>query len=241
MKNETIRKLITLNSRFYSENSDSFSATRQNFWPGWKKSLEVIKPLLIQNPKILDLGCGNGRYYKFLIENLSEFKYTGVDFSEELIKLAKESLVHKVHEFIPDEIDKFIENTKSKYDLISIIATLHHIPSAKKREQLLAEASSKLKAGGILLITLWNFKEEKSLQRLIVPQAETEFKSSEFEVGDYLLSWDGTMKARRYCHYFSQIEKTKLISSTTLNVKAIFDTDGRNNRLNTYIVLQKSQ
>lgn len=43
MRNETIRALIELNNRFYSEHAASFSSTRQAPWPGWTRMLEAAR------------------------------------------------------------------------------------------------------------------------------------------------------------------------------------------------------
>lgn len=61
-----------------------------NFWNEMYEkpaTIETLKSLGLQNKKILDLGCGSGRYTKILI-NLGA-KVWGTDPSEKLIKLAK--------------------------------------------------------------------------------------------------------------------------------------------------------
>ena len=66
-----------------------------------KGSNEIIKdifPKLIKNkinPKILDLGCGNGHLYKYFKSSGLNLKYTGVDFSRPLIEAARVSNVFK--------------------------------------------------------------------------------------------------------------------------------------------------
>lgn len=52
---------------------------------------ECVKESYIENSTILELGCSTGYYYEILNHLLeTKIKYTGVDFSEEMIKLAKE-------------------------------------------------------------------------------------------------------------------------------------------------------
>lgn len=41
------------------------------------------------NDSIMDLGCGFGDFYQFLMENNCNASYTGVDINPELIKIAK--------------------------------------------------------------------------------------------------------------------------------------------------------
>lgn len=84
-----IRKLNDLTSDFYAREAASFSATRQAPWHGWEKAWELITaPDAAQGPfpshaarvpdddtgdsgaplTILDLGCGNLRFERFLAE-----------------------------------------------------------------------------------------------------------------------------------------------------------------------------
>lgn len=84
---QVIRKLNALTSDFYAREAASFSATRQAPWHGWEKAWELITAHdAVQGPfpshaarvpddsagdsgaplTILDLGCGNLRFERFL-------------------------------------------------------------------------------------------------------------------------------------------------------------------------------
>lgn len=84
-----IRKLNDLTSDFYTREAASFSATRQAPWHGWERAWKLITAHdAVQNPfpshaaripdddtgdsgaplTILDLGCGNLRFERFLAE-----------------------------------------------------------------------------------------------------------------------------------------------------------------------------
>lgn len=86
---QVIRKLNDLTSDFYAREAASFSATRQAPWHGWEKAWELIAaPDAAQDPlpshaahvsddgagdsgaslAVLDLGCGNLRFERFLAE-----------------------------------------------------------------------------------------------------------------------------------------------------------------------------
>ena len=58
----------------------------------WNSCLHLIKHF--GPKKILDLGCGVGTMYQVITEAIPNIDYTGVDFSEESIKLAKETWGH---------------------------------------------------------------------------------------------------------------------------------------------------
>jgi tRNA (uracil-5-)-methyltransferase TRM9 len=67
----TALRLSSLTSDFYAENADSFSETRTNAWVGWERLLEEVAPAMQpQNPRVLDLACGNMRFARFLAERL---------------------------------------------------------------------------------------------------------------------------------------------------------------------------
>lgn len=86
---QVIRKLNDLTSDFYAREATSFSATRQAPWHGWERVWKLITAHdAVQNPfpshaarvpdddtgdsgaplTILDLGCGNLRFERFLAE-----------------------------------------------------------------------------------------------------------------------------------------------------------------------------
>jgi SAM-dependent methyltransferase len=62
----------------------------KNNYPGhWKDFL-----ILIQNIKVdslYDLGCGIGSLYKVILDNSINVNYIGIDFSESMIELAKQT------------------------------------------------------------------------------------------------------------------------------------------------------
>ena len=72
MQQETIKMLNQLNRDFYYRVADDFSESRQYYWPGWQKIPLFFKKNQ-QNAKkiqVLDVGCGNARFAKFLKKNI---------------------------------------------------------------------------------------------------------------------------------------------------------------------------
>jgi ubiquinone/menaquinone biosynthesis C-methylase UbiE len=109
-------KILEENKRTYNEISDEFNQTRRKY----SSEFEDLKKYIIQGEKVLDLGCGNGRLYEFFSGR--NIDYTGVDFSENLIRIAKEKYG-----------DKFVEGdilnlpfSEQKFDSVWSIAVLHH-------------------------------------------------------------------------------------------------------------------
>ena len=62
---EQIQLINKTTTEFYSSVAESFSETRQHEWEGWRRSLPYVK----EAKALLDLGCGNRRYSKYLKEN----------------------------------------------------------------------------------------------------------------------------------------------------------------------------
>lgn len=76
----------------YSTHAEEFSKTRQLSWAGWEKTLDLYKDKKIN---VLDLGCGNGRFLKFLLNhNIQIESYTGIDNSEVLLNIFKKEIIN---------------------------------------------------------------------------------------------------------------------------------------------------
>ena len=82
---------------------------------------EVLKEVSWKNKNVLDVGCGTGRLLYLAAKKGA--KCTGVDFSNEAIKIAKKKYIHPNLSF--QELD-ITENFSSKYDVIVSIGTLEH-------------------------------------------------------------------------------------------------------------------
>lgn len=66
MTYETARILSQITSDFYARVSSSFSDTRQAPWEGWKCVAEETRDVCVPGMRVLDLGCGNLRFERFL-------------------------------------------------------------------------------------------------------------------------------------------------------------------------------
>jgi len=95
MRKATIQKLNEINQSFYQSSADEFSDSRQYSWRGWEKIIPTIDDLISYEKKIdvLDIGCGNARFAKFLNEHFNkQFNYVGIDFSKNLLIQAQKKL-----------------------------------------------------------------------------------------------------------------------------------------------------
>ena len=84
MKREYAEYLLKKTKEDYNQIATSFARSRE-FIPD---DIRDLGDWVIPGEKILDLGCGSGRFYKVLKEK--EISYFGIDFSEKLIEIAKQ-------------------------------------------------------------------------------------------------------------------------------------------------------
>lgn len=80
----------------------------------------IIKGLdLKDSDVILDIGCGNGALSKLLFDSIRS--YLGIDFSEYLIKIAKENFEREGFVFKHEEALSFLNNCKIDKDVTKVL------------------------------------------------------------------------------------------------------------------------
>lgn len=111
--------------------------------------LEWLLKLAKKSDKILDQGCGVGQY-AFTIYSLGFKNVTGMDFSEKLLRIAKNNakkLKYKVR-FVKGDIRK-MPFKKESFDIVFSAGIIEHVPETDKA---LSELSRVLKKRGYLFI-----------------------------------------------------------------------------------------
>lgn len=248
MKLETIKKLNALNLDFYQKVAQHFSDTRDQAWPGWQQLLPLIHIPEDQPLRVLDVGCGNGRFAIFLAESLPETQivYTGIDFSEELLRIARQNLKAKnltVKLIRSDIVTEQSEAARIGYldvefDLVVSFGVLHHIPSQKLRSIFVKTFLTLLSPGGSMVVTAWQFmKSDRQRQKVVDPTLAG--ISETLEPNDYIMSWDGQTSAYRYAHHFDAAEINALLPQKNYTVHQ-YQADGKEGNLNQYLVLTKN-
>jgi len=89
---------------YYDKKASELAETwysNETLLPILREFLDLIKT---QNPKILDLGCGAG-YESMRLRSLGA-QVTGLDFSEESIRIAKEKVPY-IHFVVEDILDNY--------------------------------------------------------------------------------------------------------------------------------------
>lgn len=227
-------QLIELNRTFYDQFGDSFSATRQRLQPGVRKILESIN----LDVSVLDLGCGNGHFLRELRRRGHRAPLLGVDFSLPLLREAESTLgvdFWAANLTCLSENDQQWKVQKGKWSVVTMFATLHHIPSAQIRLNLLRTVKLLLKPGGRFYISNWQFLNSEKLKARIQPWRRVGLSDSDVDEGDYLLDWrGGEGEGLRYAHQFSAEELLGLAEQVQMRVEAGFLSDGENGRLGLY-------
>ena len=252
----TAEQLSHVTSEFYAQQAQSFSATRQMPWQGWQQCLDATPQLLSgEKPSVLDVGCGNLRFARFLRDEagIVPAKYFAVDNCKPLVESGETDTHVSELAFIElDVIKSLLDGTLSSRltvpacDLVVAFGFLHHVPEAQKRIQLLRTLLDRTKSGGFVCVSFWQFMNS---QKLAAKAQETTAQglralgidASELEEHDYLIGWQDKANTWRYCHHFSQEELDELLGSlgSDVHVCAQFSADGKDNNLNWYVILQR--
>ncbi|ELR98212.1 class I SAM-dependent methyltransferase [Gloeocapsa sp. PCC 73106] len=117
-----------------------------------QKSIQATTNLLEINPpnSILDLGCGTGTLLQSLSHLFPEAQLVGLDFSQEMINIAKKKLPDSVKLLVgsADHLP-FADNC---FDLVISTSAFHYFPNPRLAIQ---EANRVLKPKGSLVISDW--------------------------------------------------------------------------------------
>lgn len=234
--------LAALNRDFYRESAADFARTRSAPWTGWRELL----PLLRGRPRvsILDAGCGNGRFARFLGDALgAPFLYCGIDSSAPLLALAGRALerVPGVRLLQADLVLEPLERAlpDERFDLVAAFGLLHHVPGESRRRGLVRALAARVAEGGLLALTFWDFAGEPRFERKAQREIPAEL-SDQLEPGDVLLRWGPEGSARlRYCHHTDAAEEARLLAELPLAPRLAFSSDGATGRLNRYRVFER--
>ncbi|MFH0740132.1 MAG: methyltransferase domain-containing protein [bacterium] len=232
MNKQTAQSILNKVRDDYNHIAPDFANTRVNIWP----EIAVLFDYIRKGDKVLDLGCGNGRFINIIKEKGGE--YFGTDVSENLINIAKQNYPNE--NFQTTEALK-LPFSNNYFDIIYSIAVLHHIPSNNFRLEFLQEAKRVLKAGGIFVLTVWKPKDKQEKDLAIKFLLRKIFGLSKLDFKDVVEPWFGNNKGERYFHCFNKTELTKLVRQAGFEVeKSGTIQNEKGNRQNLYIVAKKA-
>jgi len=231
----TINRLIDLNQQFYQTFGKHFSDTRQRLQPGVHRIAERIP----KTARILDLGCGNGELFNFLIYLGFQGQYIGLDFSGEMIEFAnqKKSTSPNKVQFLQADItslNKISFLNDQLFDFVFAFSVLHHIPGATTRRNLLKTIHSLLNKNGKFIHSEWQFLNSKRLIDRIQDWDKINLKQELVDENDYLLDWRRGGLGFRYVHFFNEHELSLLAEECGFIIQETFYSDGENGKLGLY-------
>jgi tRNA (uracil-5-)-methyltransferase TRM9 len=199
-------RILEENKKTYNEVAKEFYQTRRKFSP----ELEELKSYIKDGEKILDLGCGTGRLYEIFKDK--NIDYAGIDFSENLIQIAKEKYGN--HFQVADIL--ILPFSDNYFDSVWSIAVLHHIPSDELRRRVLTEIKRILKPNGRVIITCW--------------------KINSFFCKDIFIPFQGK---KRYYHIFTRRELRRLFEKSGFKVEELKFLKRGNKKTNILIFAKK--
>ena len=231
MDDSLVRKLVELNTEFYARFADPFAASRSTPQPGFARLLEYLPNTPFS---VLDVGCGNGRFGRFLHDAGLLRSYVGVDVTPALmakiVEFEGELYVRDIS--LPDSLQGL-----GKFDLVVCLATLQHIPGQSNRLRLVHELATHLEPTGLLVLSDWQFLNSSRQRRKIRPWSLVGIEQAQLEPNDFLLSWERGGNGVRYVAHLDDKTTEEMAKLAELHLVNQFTSDGREGTLNLYTVL----
>lgn len=221
MKKEYADFLIREQKNNYNKIANLFSEKREKTW---QDIISFLSNYIKENDRILDSGCGNGRFYPFFKKNKTD--YFGIDFSENLIKIAKKKYPDGKFLVANSFNLPFSDNF---FDKVISIAVFHHIPSKVYRLKFLAEIKRVLKNNGLLILSVWNLQKNKKAKKLFLKYTILKLLGlTKLDFKDIFYPWkdkSGKILINRYFHIFSEKEIKKILEKSGFLVEKVKKND----------------
>lgn len=247
MSKATVQRLLALNREFYATIAEPFDATRAGLPLGWQQLRTWLPIPRTERPvRVLDVGCGNGRWARALENWGIESDYLGIDGNPKLLHLAADNThslttvqtVFKEADFTTLGWSDGLGLQPASFDLVVCLAALHHVPGYDVRIQVVQTLASLLAPQGLLIFSHWQFLHSDRFVRKQITWQTIGLTSADVEPGDALLPWQQGSYAIRYVHQIDEGEMAALAHGAGLQVVTTFGADGKEGNLNLYAVLK---
>jgi len=200
---------------FYNNIADEFDKTRVRLWSCVISFLDSFP----SNSKILDIGCGNGKYMNYRHELIIK----GIDISIKLVEICKNKGFDVIKASMTD-----IPYNDNSFDGIICIASYHHLDNDNDRKKTLDEIYRILNPGGIALIEVWGKEQIKPNKN-----------AKDFVAKSNLVKWTSVKTGEifyRYYNIYSNGDLEKEIIRLNPNFNII---DSGYEKGNYYVKIQK--
>lgn len=244
-------RLLDLNRQFYAIVGNEFDRTRQGLPLGM---VELANRLAARRPviagtslRVLDVGCGNGRFARALAQAGVACTYSGIDADAHLLALAEQQTADlgaiKTRFAATDlAAEDWVQHLAEQgpFDAVVCLAVLHHFPGLALRERIVKELAGLVAADGVLALSTWQFLTSERLAQKQMEWAEVGVDVAHVEAGDALLPWNQGAHALRYVHQLDLEEVQMLAGDAGLALDAAFHADGKEGNLNLYTLWKHS-
>jgi len=212
MNKDYAKHLLQKTKDDYNRIADKFSSTR-GYIPD---DIKILSHYSNKGDKVLDLGCGNGRLSEIFFGK--SIDYTGVDFSKDLINIAKKK--YPKEKFLLSNA-LLLPFTGNKFNVVYALSVFHHIPSLEYRKKFLLEIKRILAPNGILVLTVWNLRKKSEIKAELSRNfIKRVVGVSKFDAGDVFLPFHSEGKTiMRYLHCFTQKELKSIVLKTGYNIE----------------------
>lgn len=239
---------------FYDAEASKYASTRKKTRPEAELLLSQILSHPEKHLKILEVGCGSGRFLE-LLNQLSDksIEYTGIDISQWLLDEAKkiELWKHIKATFIKSDMLSYLKNqTQESHDMIVGIASVQHLTDKKSRLLFSKLSYRNLKYWGIILLSNRSFSTrflQKYRRSFLETAKSIVLKKDIQERNSFMLPRKSQNKIfKRFYHIFTKDELRYIIEKAgfTINTLGYLNKQGllsenRKDAKNTLIVAKK--
>ncbi len=210
----------------YDRIATHFAATREHPWPEVETFVAGADPAGTG----LDLGCGNCRHAELLAERAD--RVLAVDLSRGLLETGRDRAGERGFGIDPVQADaSALPIAAGAVDLVTYVATLHHLPSRAARIASLNELVRVLAPAGRALVSVWATTHDRFADH------ETGGENDE-EGFDTTVDWtlpDDTVVDRFY-HIYAPAEFEADLAESALAVEEVWTAKG-----NCYAVVAPEQ
>ncbi|MBI2634850.1 methyltransferase domain-containing protein [Candidatus Peregrinibacteria bacterium] len=202
MRRKAAEEQLEKNIKNYNRIAEDFDLTRQS---DWEEFLQFL-PHINDGHRLVDLGCGNGRFHSFIREH-RKIDYVGIDNSDKLLEKARQN--HPDTNFLKGDLLKIPLPDKNA-DVVVAIASFHHLPSRAHRLQSLGEIHRVLKNNGTLIITVWNLFQPKYRRHINKAHIRSLLTLGKYHWHDTFIPWSDS-GIDRYYYAFKAEELRKIL------------------------------
>lgn len=187
----------------YSKITRHFHTTRFAIWNCVAQFLDSVSTpntLLFG----LDVGCGNGKYERYLSTHSPKTYMVACDVCKDLLQITANSKCQRQDCLLANGLD--LPYKSATFDFAISIAVIHHLSTPEKRIRFLQEILRCTKPKARILITAWAAEQPIKPKWKLQPEG----------TNDYLIPWTDRFTNTihyRYYHLFSRQEIDQLLSA----------------------------